>query len=178
MNAKKLAALGLLGAISVVGAMLVHFSIFPQVSFLEYDPADIPIFITTFAMGTWYGLLLTVVVCVVQGLTVSAGSGILGIIMHILATGTFVITAGSIYGSHKTRGRAYASLAAGTMAWTLVMALWNLIITPIFMGVGRDVVWGLMPFIVLFNIIKAGINSVITALLYKRVHKQLDRLTK
>ena len=176
MNVKRIAVLGMLGAISVVGALFVHFSIFPQVGFIEYDPADIPIFITTFAMGTWYGLLLTFVVSVVQGFTVSASGGILGIIMHIIATGTFVIAAGSIYARKKTRKTAYISLAVGTVAWTAVMVLWNLIITPKFLQVEVGTVIQLMPFIVMSNIIKAGTNALLTALLYKRVHKQIDRL--
>ena len=45
----------------------------------------------------------------------------------------------------------------------------NLLITPMFMGVSKDVVWKLMPFIIGFNVIKAGINGAVTFLLYKRI---------
>ncbi|MEG2939406.1 MAG: ECF transporter S component, partial [Oscillospiraceae bacterium] len=94
---KKLATLGMLAAISIVLVSLIHFPIFPAVPFLEFDPADIPIFIGTFAFGPIWGLILTAVVSVIQGVTVSSASGIYGIIMHFAATGAFVIVAGCIY---------------------------------------------------------------------------------
>ncbi|MFQ9412551.1 MAG: hypothetical protein ACLR1T_18100 [Evtepia gabavorous] len=34
---------------------VIHFPIFPAASFLEYDPADIPILIGTFAYGPLAG---------------------------------------------------------------------------------------------------------------------------
>ena len=40
-------------------------------------------------------------------------------------------------------------------------------ITPPFTGFPLSAVMDLMPFILLFNIVKAGINSVVTFLLYK-----------
>lgn len=45
----------------------------------------------------------------------------------------------------------------------------NLLVTPLFMGVSREVVWSLMPVILGFNLLKAGINSAVTFLLYQRV---------
>ena len=76
----RLAKLGLLAALSIVLVFFIHFPIFPTAKFLEYDPADIPIMIATFAFGPWYGLMTTIVVAVVQGLTVSASGGIYGIL--------------------------------------------------------------------------------------------------
>ena len=58
-------------------------------------------------------VVLTVVVSVIQGLTVSAGSGIYGIIMHIIATSTLVLVAGTIYKVRHTRSGAVIALAAG-----------------------------------------------------------------
>ena len=58
---------------------------------------------------------------------------------------------------------------------TIVMIGANMIITPLFMGVPRNVVWQLMPFIAGFNAIKAGINSIVTFLLYKRISGFLHR---
>ena len=179
MNAQnktlKIAKVSMLVAISVVLVYLVHFPIFPPVPFLEYDPADIPIFIGTFAFGPLAGLMLAVVTAVIQGLTVSAQSGIYGVIMHILATGSFVLIAGSIYRGQKSRRRAILALAAGVVTWTVVMVVANLIVTPLFMGVPVSVVKGLMPYIVSFNLIKAGLNSIITFILYKRISSFLHK---
>ncbi|MGI6730350.1 MAG: ECF transporter S component [Anaerovoracaceae bacterium] len=171
----KLTKMGMLAAISVVLVYFIHFPIFPAVPFLEYDPADISIFIGTFAFGPLAGFALTVIVSVVQGLTVSAHSGFYGILMHIIATGSFVLVAGNIYKRNKTRKSAVIALACGTVTMVVVMFFANLVITPLFMGAPRDVIMALMPFILAFNFVKAGINSVITFLLYKRISRFLHK---
>ena len=63
----KLVKMGAMVAVSVILVYLIHFPIFPAVAFLEYDPADIPILIGTFAFGPLAGLVLTLVTSVVQG---------------------------------------------------------------------------------------------------------------
>lgn len=175
LTTARLAKMAMLVAISIVLVMLVHFPIFPAVAFLEYDPADIPILLGTFAFGPLAGVILTVVTSVLQGVTVSAASGIYGIIMHILATSALVLTAGLIYGRHKTKKRAIIGLLLGTLAMAIVMFFGNLVITPLFTGMPVSAIMDLMPFIILFNIIKAGINSVVTFLVYKRISPFLHK---
>ena len=104
-NTRKLTTLAMLAALAIVLVALIHFPLVPAAPFLEYDPADIPIFIGTFLFGPAAGLALTAVVCVIQGVTVSAASGPIGIIMHFLATGTFVLLAGNLYRAYA-QGRA------------------------------------------------------------------------
>jgi len=174
-NTAKLAKMAMLVAISIVLVMIIHFPIFPMVAFLEYDPADIPILIGTFAFGPAAGVLLTVVTSVLQGITVSAGSGLYGIIMHIIATTTLTLVAGTIYRRHKTKKTAIIGLVAGTLAMVVMMFFANLVVTPLFMGVPRSVVIELMPFILAFNAVKAGINSIVTFVLYKRISPFLHR---
>ena len=174
-NTVRLAKMGMLVAIAVVLVYFIHFPLIPAVPFLEYDPADISIIIGTFAFGPLAGILLTVVTALVQGLTVSAASGAYGIIMHIIATGMYVIVAGIIYKKVKTKKGAVIALVAGTLTMMIVMIPANLFITPIFMGAPRAAVAELMPFIVLFNFIKAGINSIITFFVYKRISGFLHR---
>ena len=176
IKTRNVAKLGVLAAISVVLVALIHFPIFAVAPFLEYDPADIPIIMATFAMGPAAGLLLVVVAAVIQGLTVSAASGGYGILMHIIAAGTYVLVAGNIYKKSKTKKMAAVSLIIGTIAMTLIMIPANLIITPIFMTVDVEVVKQLLiPGIIPFNLLKAGINSVITFILYKRVSGYLHK---
>lgn len=153
----------------------IHFPIFPPIAFMEYDPADIPILIGTFAFGPAAGILITVVTALLQGFTVSAASGLYGILMHIIATGTYVLVAGFIYKFHKGKKSAVIALIAGTLAMTAIMVPANLTITPYFMGVPVDAVTALLPFIIAFNLIKAGVNGLITFLVYKRVSKFLHR---
>ena len=167
--------MGMLVAISVVLVYIIHFPIFPAVPFLEYDPADIPILIGTFAFGPLAGFFLTVITAVIQGVTVSAASGVYGILMHIISTSALVITAGLIYSRNKTRKSAVIAVVSGIIAMVVIMIGANMVITPIFMGVPRSVVWDLMPFIAGFNAIKAGINGLVTFLVYKRISGFLHR---
>lgn len=171
-----MAKLGILAAISVVLVAIVHFPLIPAAAFLEYDPADVPILLGTFALGPAAGLLLTLTASVIQGLTVSASSGWYGILMHLIATGTYVLVAGNIYRANKTKKQAILALACGTLAMAAVMVPANLLITPIFMGAPRAAVAAMIPTAILpFNFLKAGINSVITFLLYKRVSPLLHK---
>ena len=171
----KLAKMGMLVAISIVLVSFIHFPIFPAVPFLEYDPADIPIIIGTFAFGPGAGVLITVVTSVLQGTTVSAASGLYGIIMHILATSAFVLAAGVLYKRNKSKKGAIIALVAGVIAMTCVMFFANMIVTPAFMGMPLSVIMDLMPFILAFNFLKAGINATVTFFLYKRISGFLHR---
>lgn len=165
---RKLTTMAMLAAVSIALVYLIRFPLF--LPFLEYDPADIPILIATFAYGPLSGLLMTVVVSVIQGMTVSASSGIIGISMHIFATGGFVLVAGNIYKSKKTKKRALAGLVAGALTMVVSMIAWNLIFTPIFTGMPVEAVAKLLaPAIIPFNLVKAGINATVTFLLYKPV---------
>ena len=172
MKTRKLTTMAMLIAISVTLVWLIHFPIFPAAPYLEYDPADIPILIGTFAFGPAAGLIITLIAAVIQGLTVSAASGVYGILMHIIATGTFVIVAGIIYSYKKTRVYAAVALLCGVLSMTVVMAVSNMIITPLFLGVPFEAVKGLiLPIIIPFNLVKAGINGLVTFLLYKIISK-------
>ena len=171
---KRLVVLAMLAAISVVLVWAVHVPLIPAVSFLEYDPADVPILIATMAYGPVAGVVLTVVVSVIQGLTVSAGSGIYGIIMHIIATSTLVLVAGTVYRVRHTKGGAVLGLVLGTLAMGLVMMPANHFITPAFTGwpvaqVDALLIPGILP----FNLLKAGLNSGVTFVVYKTVSRYL-----
>ncbi len=172
-KAEQLVQMSILAALSIVLVYLIRFPIFPSAPFLEYDMADVPILIGTFLYGPVSGLLLTVAVSVIQGLTVSAQSGWIGIVMHIIATGALVLVAGSIYNYKRTRTGAVVALACGTIAMTLTMIPLNLFFTVRFLNVSRDVVMAMMPTIIFFNLIKAGANSIITFLVYKSVGRIL-----
>lgn len=162
--------MAMLAALSIILVAVIHFPVFPAAPFLEYDPADIPIFIGTFLFGPAAGLGLTLVVCVIQGSTVSAAAGIIGILMHFAATGSFVLLAGSIYKRRRTRAGAVMALGAGTFIMTAVMVLWNLILTPLYMQMPMDAVLKiLVPVIIPFNLLKAGINAIATYVVYKPI---------
>lgn len=167
---KKLTILAMLTALSVVFISILHFPLIPAAPFLEYDPGDIPILIAAFAFGPVSGLIITIIASVIQGLTVSAQSGLYGIIMHIISTGTFVLISGFIYKSNRTRKGAVISLVTGVLIATAVMAGANLVVTPAFTGwpVG-EVKKLLLPGIIPFNLVKFSINALVTFFVYKPI---------
>ncbi|MBQ9557030.1 MAG: ECF transporter S component [Clostridia bacterium] len=171
MNKKSLklqtvAVLAMFAAISIVLVYLIHIPIFPSAPYLEYDPADIMIFICSLAISPLWSLVLTAVVSLVQGLLISGFN--LGIIMHIAATGTAAFICGGIYRRRRTLVSAVIGLAAAALAATAVMVPMNIIFTPIYTGMARSIVVTLLPFpIIPFNLVKFGINAVITGLLFK-----------
>ncbi len=172
LNIKRLARLGMLGALSLVLMLLVRFPLFPAAPFLEYEPSSIPILIGTFLYGSFWGVAITVVVSVIQGFTVSSSSGVIGIFMHLLATGALSMVAGIVYQKNKTKKGALIALVLGSVAMIVVMVIWNYILTPVFTGMPREEVAKLIvPIIIPFNVIKATINSCIVFLVYKTVSK-------
>lgn len=173
---RKLTAMAVMAALSVALVAMIHFPIFPAVAFLEYDPADIAILICGFAFGPVAGICVTAVAALIQGVTVSAISGVYGIIMHLIATGTYVTVASLIYQKHKTKESAALSLLFGTLAMAAIMVPSNLLITPYFMGAPVAAIVDLLPYIVLFNLVKAGANGIITFFVYKSISKLLYKL--
>lgn len=166
----QLVKMGLLAAMSVILITLIHFPILPAAPFMEYDPADVPILIGTFLYGPLAGLIITTIAALIQALTVSASSGWIGFLMHVMTTGTFVLVAGSIYRKYHSFRGGVVALVCGSLARVLVMIPANLIFVVLFLGVPRDVVLKmLIPTIIPFNLIKAGINSVLTLILYKSI---------
>ncbi len=164
----KLAKIAMMAAVSCVLVLLIRIP-FPPAPFLVYDPADVPIYITAFAFGPSAGLILTVVVSFIQAF-VLGGDAVYGFVMHVFATGMFALAAGLIYKKNKTKKGALVALAAGVLIATAVMCLMNYLVTPYYMGAPREAVVAMMiPVIIPFNLLKAGLNALITFVVYKRI---------
>ena len=148
-NVRTITSLAMLAAIAYVVMLLSKM--LPQVSgFLQMDLKD--------------------TVAVVEMFTVS-DTGPIGCIMNVLATCAFCCTAAFVYKKFHTRKGAVIGLALGTVCLTVVMLLWNYLITPIYMGMDREeiVVPMLIPVFLPFNLVKGGLNMALILLLYKPV---------
>lgn len=168
LNAKAIAKLAMMAAISLVLLLLVRIP-FPPAPFLVYDPADMPIYITAFAYGPWAGLIVTVIVSLIQAFMLG-GDGLYGFLMHVVATGIVAVVIGIMYQHKKTKKNAIISLIVGVVVTVIVMIGMNLLITPLYMGVDIKAVMVMLPTVIIpFNLLKAGINSLLTFLLYKRL---------
>ena len=170
----KIVKLALLSALSILLMLTIRFPIIPSAPFLEYEPGDVPALIGAFLYGPGAGLLITAAVSLFQATTVSAGSGWIGAVMHMVATGTMVLVAGLIYRKVHTLKGAILALVAGTLGMTLIMIPLNLYFTTKFLGVPVEAVKAMIvPVIIPFNVIKATANSALTVLVYKSVAKVL-----
>jgi riboflavin transporter len=173
---KQMVTMAVLGALSIVLMLVVRLPIIPAAPYLIYEPADVPILVGTFLFGPIAGLAITAIVAAIQA-TILSADGLVGFVMHMLATGTFVITAGLIYKKFHSIKGAIAGLAAGTLAMTLMMIPVNLIIQPNFYGTPYDVVKAMIvPVLIPFNLIKAGVNSAITLVIYKTISKIVHKI--
>ena len=83
----KMVKMAVLSALAIVLMLAVRFPIIPAASFLEFEPADVVILVAAFLYGPVEGLIVTVVVALVQALTVSAASGWVGLVMHVISSG-------------------------------------------------------------------------------------------
>lgn len=167
---KKIAIIGVLCAIAYVVMVVGRI---PVVMFLKYDPKDVVIAIAGFIYGPMTSFLMSLVVSLVEMVTVSE-TGPIGLVMNVLSTCSFACLAAFIYKRKHTLGGAVMGLAAGTALMTIVMLLWNYLLTPIYMGYPREaVVKMLIPAFLPFNLLKGGLNTALTMLLYKPIVKAL-----
>ena len=167
-NVKTLTSLAMLTAIAYV--VMYLSKMLPQVSgFLQLDLKDTIIYIGGFVFGPLAAAIISIVVAAVEMFTVS-DTGIIGLIMNVLATCTFCCTAAFVYKKMHTKKGAVIGLALGVVFLTIVMMLWNYLITPLYMGVPREMVAGMMLSVFLpFNVVKGGLNMALILLLYKPV---------
>lgn len=166
MTTRKIVVAAMLCAISFV-ATLIGQIVPPVAGFLSYDPKDAVVAIGGFIYGPMVAVMISVVESVVEMLTMSS-TGVYGLIMNILSTCAFVVPASLVYKKvHNMKG-AIIGLLLGMAAMTGCMLLWNYIITPFYMGVPRETVAGMLATVFLpFNLIKSGINTGLTLVLYK-----------
>ena len=171
---KKLTTLAMLTAVAYV-VMILSKSL-PQVSgFLQMDLKDVVICIGGFLFGPLSAAAVSAVVAVVEMFTYS-DTGPIGCLMNVISTASFTCTAAFVYQRKHTRKGAVTGLAIATVVLTVVMVLWNYLITPIYMKIDRAEVVSMLPTVFLpFNLVKGGLNMAVTLLLYKPVVTALRR---
>ncbi len=158
---------------AMLAALVIVADIFLRIpgigGFLTYEPKDVILTIGGFIFGAVPGIIMSLIVCLVEMVTVST-TGPIGLLMNFLSSAVFVGVSAVIYSRKKTLSRAIIGLIAGSLAMTAIMLLWNYIITPVYMNVPREaVVEMILPLLLPFNLLKAALNSVLVLFLYKGV---------
>ena len=174
LNARTMVTLAMLTAVAWVVTYLCK-AIPSVIGFLDFEFKSVVICIGGFTLGPAAAVIMSILEPVVEFFTYS-GTGPYGLIMNIAATASFCCPACYIYKRRHTMNGAVAGLAVGTVTLTVVMVLWNYLITPLYQGTPREVIAGmLLPVFLPFNLTKGGLNMAATLLLYKPVVTALRR---
>ena len=138
-----------------------------NVMFLTFDAKDAVVTIAGLLLGPIYSLAISITVAVIESITVG-DTGIWGLIMDILSTAVFSCTCALIYKYKKNIKGAIVGLVSSVFAMTAAMLLFNLFITPIYMGVTTADIAAMIPSLFLpFNLTKATLNAALVLILYK-----------
>lgn len=171
-NIRKMVLLAMLTAVSFLVVAMIRI---PVVLFLSYEPKDVIITIGGFLLGPMASFVISLVVALLEMVTISS-TGPIGCLMNLLSSACFACTASFVYKRRHTLSGAMIGLGIGSVAMTSVMLLWNYLITPLYMGVDRSYVAGLLvPAFLPFNLLKAGFNSALTLGLYKPLSTALRK---
>ena len=173
-DTRQLVTMALMCAIGVL-LSFVEFPLLPGVTWLKYDASAMPAMVCGFAFGPAAGLAVGYVGAIIHGILMADFSGA---IMNILVVTGFILPAALVYRRSRTFKSgviglvlsAVAGLAVSVVAATVMAILGNLVITPMWLGVPLDaVVAMILPILTPFNLAKAGINAVLTLIVYKSI---------
>lgn len=174
-DSKTLVAMAMLTAIAYVLTFLSNFIPLKVAGFLEFDFKDVAIVVGGFLYGPGASAMMVVVVSLIQFITISS-TGLIGLGMNLLATGSFCCVASLIYWYRPNFKGAILGLSLGGVVMTIMMLLWNYAITPMYMGIPREEVAAmLVPIFLPFNLVKSGLNMGVILAVYPSVMKALTR---
>lgn len=165
-DTRQLVTMALMCAIGVL-LSFVEFPLLPGVTWLKYDASAMPAMVCGFAFGPAAGLAVGIVGAVIHGILMADFSGA---IMNILVGTGFILPAALVYRRSRTFKSGVVGLVLSAVAATVMAILGNLVITPMWLGVPLDaVVAMILPILTPFNLEKAGINAVLTLIVYKSI---------
>ena len=182
---KKIAFIGLMGAVSAV-LMLFRFPIPFMPPFLSFDLSGLMEMLGGFMFGPMAAACIIVVKILMQG-SFSLGTGEL---QNLILSCSYVLPALIIYHRNKTKKMAITGMAVSTIFVSVMAVFTNLyLIIPFYVklfGMSMDdiitmcrtvnpamknvttmAVFGLLP----FNLIKYGVTSLVTFIVYKRLSR-------
>lgn len=169
-STRTLVTCALLCAIGVL-LSLVEFPLLPGVTWLKYDASAMPALVGGFAYGPAAGACIGVVGAVIHGLLFADFSGA---VMNILVVVAFVVPAAALYRRLPSLAGEVAGLVVGAIVMVAAAILGNLVITPAWLGVPLDAVIAMIvPILLPFNALKAVLNAVLSAIVFKAVGRMM-----
>ena len=167
---KQMVVMALLSAIAFFTVAIVRIPmLFAGPLVLNYEPKDVIIAIGGFLFGPLPAAIISIVVAFIEMITISSTAWI-GFAMNLISSCAFTCSAAIVYKKRRTIKGAVIGLVIACITTTVVMLLYNYFLTPVFMGVPRPVVAGmLVPLFLPFNLIKSSINAAVVMLIYKPI---------
>ncbi|MBB5888449.1 ECF transporter S component [Lactovum miscens] len=182
-STKKLTLIAMLSAIStLLAAPFLQFILLPAVDFLKVELTILPILIGVFTLGLGSGFIILTIRTILWLLLFNQGpSTWIGLPMNYLAISVFMVILWLFIRKEVTISKYISGAALGTIAFTAVMFLTNVIyaipmyatfagfdIRTMFKGGVNAYLWaGVLPFNLIEGIIFAVAFAIIFALLRK-----------
>lgn len=150
-------------------AYAVTFVFRIPVSFLTFDAKDAVLTVASFIYGPLAALVMSLIPALIEFITIS-DTGFWGFLMNFVSSAVFSFTAAAVYKFKRNFSGAIIGLYSSVVATTAVMMLMNILVTPIYMKVPREMVFNLLPTLLMpFNFAKALMNAAIAMLIYKPI---------
>lgn len=157
----------LFSALAYLTVFILRIPFVPAVGFLKYEAKDAVLALEALILGPIPTVFSSLVISLLEMVTIST-TGPIGAVMNFLSSMAFVLPVGIIYSKKRTLNAAVIGLVCSVISETVVMLLWNYLISPIYMGISREAITALLlPGFLPFNAVKSTINAAITFLLYK-----------
>ncbi len=175
---RRVTVTAVLSALSIVLMATVRFPLFPSAAFYEMEFSDIPILVCSGLFGPVYALISLFTVCLIQAITVSSASGIIGFLMHFLSSGFMVLVIWLYRKKVPGKKGIILSSLAGITVMTFVMVPMNMLMVRVFLNI--DMMAFLNSYMLVcvgFNIIKSAINITVYNLIIPKLKKEFNKLS-
>jgi len=188
---RDMVSIAMLAAVAVV-LMLFEFPLPFLPPFYKIDASELPVIIGAFAMGPWAGVLIELIKVLLNLLLDGTTTAFVGEFANFLIGCSYVVPASLVYYNRKSKKNAVLGLVLGTVTCAVVGCLLNAyLLLPAYskafkmdiealiaMGTAANKAIDSMFTFVLFataplNILKCGLVSVITMLIYKPISRIL-----
>ena len=175
---RRITVTAVLSALSIVLMATIRFPLFPSAAFYEMEFSDIPILVCSGLFGPVYALISLFTVCLIQAITVSSASGIIGFLMHFLSSGFMVLVIWLYRKKVPGKKGVILSSLAGITIMTFIMVPMNMLMVRVFLNI--DMMAFLNTYMLVcvgFNIIKSAINITVFNLIIPKLKKEFNKLS-
>ncbi|MDO5520017.1 MAG: ECF transporter S component [bacterium] len=186
-STRNLVLMGMLGALSAV-LMLFKFPVPFALGFYTIDFSEVPVLIGAFALSPVAGIIIELIKNLLNLIINGTQTAGVGELANFISGSILVFTAATIYRRKPSRNGAVIGLTVATIVMSIASCFINYFITlPVYFvafGMNWDTIMNMskaingsitnpLTFLVLsvlpFNLLKCGLSSLITLLLYKHV---------